>query len=103
MVGYSLHPDSWGQGLMTEAVMALVGYGFGVLRLHRIWADVDPENIGSWRVLEKIGMRREGQLRENALIGGEWCDSYIYAMLDREWTGYTGHALLPPHCRHQLL
>lgn len=36
MVGYSLHPDSWGQGLMTEAVMALVGYGFGVLRLHRI-------------------------------------------------------------------
>lgn len=82
---YSLHPDYWGRGLMTEAARAIIGYGFEELDLHRIWADVDPGNVGSWRVMEKIGMRREGHLLENAWIGGEWQDSYLYAMLKREW------------------
>jgi len=70
---------------MTEAVRALVGYGFGELKLHRIAADCDPRNIGSWRVMEKIGMRREGHLLENLLLAGEWVDSYVYAILAREW------------------
>lgn len=71
---------------MAEAVRALVGYGFQALDLHRIWADVDPGNVGSWRVMAKIGMRREGHLLENAWIAGEWQDSYLYAVLKREWT-----------------
>ncbi len=82
---YSLHPHLWGRGLMTEAVTALVGYGFAEMGVHRVWADVDPGNIASWRVMEKVGLRREGLLRENAFIGNRWCDSYIYAMLEREW------------------
>jgi RimJ/RimL family protein N-acetyltransferase len=83
---YTLHPDCWGRGYTTEAARAVVNFGFRELRLHRIWADCDPANVGSWRVLEKIGLRREGHLRENAWIKGEWVDSLIYAILDREWT-----------------
>jgi RimJ/RimL family protein N-acetyltransferase len=63
----------------------MVEFGFRELGLHRMWADCDPDNVGSWRVLEKIGMRREGHLRENALVKGAWVDSLIYAVLEREW------------------
>ena len=63
----------------------MVDFGFRELRLHRIWADCDPANVPSCRVLEKLGMRREGHFRENAWIKGEWVDSLIYAILDREW------------------
>lgn len=82
---YTLHPEHWGHGYTTEAARAIVDFGFRELGLHRIWADCDPANIGSWRVLEKLGMRCEGHLRENARIKGEWVDSLIYAILDREW------------------
>lgn len=82
---YTLHPDHWGQGFTTEAARAMVDAGFRELGLHRIWADCDPDNVASWRVLEKIGMRREGHLVENAFIKGEWVDSLIYAILAREW------------------
>jgi ribosomal-protein-alanine N-acetyltransferase len=82
---YTLHPDSWGQGFTTEAARALVDFAFRELKLHRIWAECDPRNPGSWRVLEKIGMRREGHLIENVWLKGEWCDSLMYAVLDREW------------------
>jgi len=85
LLWYTQHPDTWGRGYATEAARAMVSFGFGELRLHRIWADCDPRNIASWRVLEKLGMRREGHLRENAWIKGEWTDSLIYAILDREW------------------
>lgn len=82
---YTLHPAYWGRGYTTEAARALIDFGFRELRLHRIWADSDPANVGSWRVLEKLGMRREGHMRENARIKGAWVDSLIYAVLDREW------------------
>lgn len=84
-LGYSLHRDHWGQGYMTEAIRALIGFGFAEVKLHRIMAEADPLNVGSWRVMEKVGMRREGHLRENFLLDGAWCDSYLYAILDREW------------------
>ena len=87
MVGYCLHRDLWGQGYMTEAVRALVDFGFRELELHRIWAECDPDNIGSWRVLEKVGMRREGHMIESFRYpSGEWVDSYHYAILAREWS-----------------
>jgi [ribosomal protein S5]-alanine N-acetyltransferase len=86
---YTLHPSYWGKGYTTEAARSLVDFGFRELRLHRIWADCDPANIGSWRVLEKLGMRREGHLVENAWIKGAWVDSLIYAILEREWVALT--------------
>jgi RimJ/RimL family protein N-acetyltransferase len=82
---YTLHPAHWGHGFTTEAARAMVDAGIRELGLHRIWADCDPDNVASWRVLEKIGMRREGHLIENAFIKGEWVDSLIYAILAREW------------------
>lgn len=89
MLWYTLHPAEWGHGYATEAARALVDFGFRELGLHRVWADCDPANTASWRVLEKLGMRREGHLRENARIKGEWVDSLIYAILAREWLAAT--------------
>ena len=83
-IGYALDPDHWGNGYMSEAVRAVVGYGFDGLKLHRIWATADPENEASWRLMERLGMRREGLLREDKLIRGTWRDSYLYAILAQE-------------------
>jgi RimJ/RimL family protein N-acetyltransferase len=82
---YVLREASWGRGFMTEAARALVDYGFRDLALHRIWASCLPENPASVRVLEKLGFRREGLLRENLRIQGEWRDSYLYGLLASEW------------------
>ena len=83
--GTRLHPAQWGRGYTTEAARAMIDFGFRELGLHRIWADCDPRNVASWRVLEKLGLRREAHLRQNARIKGEWVDSLLYAILDREW------------------
>jgi RimJ/RimL family protein N-acetyltransferase len=84
-IGYGIRPDQWGQGLATEAASVIVGFGFDQLGLHRISAVHHPENLASGRVLQKVGMRREGRLRENLLAHGAWRDSIAYAILDREW------------------
>lgn len=82
---YILNPAYWGRGLIPEAARALLGHGFGELRLHRIIVDCEPENTASIRVAEKLGMRREAHFIENAWIKGRWTDSVIFALLDREW------------------
>ena len=87
MVWYTLLRARWGRGIIPEAVRCLLDFGFVELKLHRVWADCDPRNRPSYRVLEKLGMRREGLLCENAWVKGEWTDSLIYAILDHEWQG----------------
>jgi ribosomal-protein-alanine N-acetyltransferase len=82
---YTVHPEYWGHGYAPEAARALVSFGFREVGLHRIWADTDPENVASIRVLEKLGLRLEGHLRENARINDVWADSLIFAILEREW------------------
>jgi [ribosomal protein S5]-alanine N-acetyltransferase len=99
MLWYTIHPACWGRGYATEAAQGLVDFGFGELWLHRIWADCDPANVASVRVLEKLGMRREGHLIENAWIKGAWVDSLIYAILDREWAA-PGRGLQSPIRHH---
>jgi RimJ/RimL family protein N-acetyltransferase len=74
-IGYCFNRLFWGQGHGTETAMALLGLGFGHLGLHRIFATCDPANVASARVLEKIGMQREGRLRENKTVKGKWRDS----------------------------
>jgi RimJ/RimL family protein N-acetyltransferase len=86
IIWYTLHRSRWGRGYIPEAMRALVGFGFSDLQLHRVWADCDPSNRASIRVLEKLGMRREGHLRESSRLKGEWVDSLIYAVLAAEWT-----------------
>jgi ribosomal-protein-alanine N-acetyltransferase len=77
-----LRRDYWGNGFGTEAAQAIVDFGFDVLGLHRIWATASPENLGSIRVLEKIGMIQEGILRQNLLVRGNWRDSVLFSILE---------------------
>ncbi|HEY1428037.1 MAG TPA: GNAT family protein [Candidatus Tumulicola sp.] len=84
MIGYAFSNLCWNRGYATEAAAALVRTGFEVLGLHRIWATCDTRNVASWRVMEKIGMRREAFFRRDVLQKGEWRDSYLYAALREE-------------------
>jgi ribosomal-protein-alanine N-acetyltransferase len=84
-IGYILRRDLWGKGLVTEAASALVAFGFTQLGMHRIWATCAVDNIGSRRVLEKLGMTREAHLREHLWVRERWRDSYLYALLERDW------------------
>jgi RimJ/RimL family protein N-acetyltransferase len=84
-LGYELAPRYWGRGYATEAGAAMLSFGFETLGLHRIWADCLAENTASQRVLEKLGMRCEGRLRENRWLKGRWCDTLLYAILEQEW------------------
>jgi RimJ/RimL family protein N-acetyltransferase len=80
-IGYGLDSDYYGHGYMTEAVRRIVEIGIRELALHRVWATADVENTASWRLMERIGMRREGLLCQHKHVRGEWRDSYLYARL----------------------
>lgn len=84
-VGYCLSPSSWGKGYATETAQSLIAFGFSALDLHRIYAEVDPENHASRRVCERLKLRNEGCLREYKQIHGEWRDTFMYAILAHEW------------------
>ena len=84
-LGYALGIDFRGRGYATEAAGALVDYAFRELKLHRIQATTSSANPESYRVMERLGMRREGQMREATLRDGAWHDALIYGILAREW------------------
>ena len=84
-IGYTLNPQFQGQGYATEAAERVLAYAFDDLRLHRITAAADVRNSASVRVMERLGMRREGHFIQNAFDKGEWCDEYLYAILQSEW------------------
>jgi RimJ/RimL family protein N-acetyltransferase len=88
-VGLAFNPAYCGRGFATRAVKAALGFGFARLHLHRIVVAVDVRNEKSWRLMERVGMRREAHFRHDALSKGEWIDDYIYAILETEW-GATG-------------
>ena len=83
--GYSLNSAYWRQGYATEAGRAILDIAFRTLGLHRVWAECDTENGGSFGVMRKLGMRREGEFRDGRLIKGQWRDRYLYAILADEW------------------
>jgi RimJ/RimL family protein N-acetyltransferase len=84
-VGFALGRAAWGQGLMREALAALLDFAFDRLALHRLEADVDPRNERSLAVLERHGFRREGLLRERHHVAGEVQDSVMLGLLAPEW------------------
>jgi len=84
-IGFALHPDHWGRGLAEEAVTLAVGWAIRELGMNRIEADIDPRNDASIRLVEKLGFRREGLLRERYHVNGEVQDSVIYGLLRREF------------------
>jgi ribosomal-protein-alanine N-acetyltransferase len=85
MLWWVIAPGAQRQGYATEAAAALLGFGFATLGLHRIYVDIDPRNTSSRRLAEKLGMRQEAHLRENVFLKGEWVDSVILAILQRDW------------------
>ncbi len=85
-MGYELAPGIWGRGYATEAARAILAFGFEQLKLHRIWATCIADNVASAHVLEKIGMRLEGRLRDNEHFKGRYWDSLIYGILESEWS-----------------
>ena len=84
-VGFTLHPGFQRRGYGLEAVEALVDLGFGHYRQHRIFGRCDARNPASYRLMEKLGMRREAHFREHALFKGGWDEEYCYAILEDEW------------------
>ncbi|NGP45716.1 GNAT family N-acetyltransferase [Bacillaceae bacterium SIJ1] len=84
-VGDVVHPDFWGKGIATDAATLLIGFGFQELRLHRIAATCHPENRGSSRVLEKVGMTFEGCIRDHLKLKNGWRDSLLYSVLEDDW------------------
>ena len=89
VMGWILHIDYWMKGYMTEALKALLKFGFEDLKLHRMYAWCNTENYSTYRVMEKCGMRREATFLESRHgrpeIDKEWIDEHMYALLAEEW------------------
>lgn len=89
-VGWIFDPEHQGQGFATEAAAALLDLAFGEGDMHRVIARCDVRNLASFRLMERLGMRREAHFREHAIFKGEWDEEFIYAILRREWLGRAG-------------
>lgn len=85
-VWYKTQPAYWRQGYTSEALKELIRYGFSSLKLHRIEAGCAVDNKASMKVLEKVGMVREGCKRNVLPIRGEWVDAYFYSILETDHT-----------------
>jgi ribosomal-protein-alanine N-acetyltransferase len=84
-VGYVLHPDYWGKGIMQEAFTKVLNYGFKVMDLHSIEANVNPDNKASIKLLERNNFTREAYFRENYFYNEKFLDSAIYSLLISEY------------------
>ena len=87
-IGYIFAREYWGKGLATEAIKVCVEYGFNQLKVHRIEAGVEPGNIASETVLQKIGFTREGLLREKRFYKEKYQSLIMYGLLktDKRFT-----------------
>ncbi len=92
-LGFIFNPAYYGQGYATEACRRVLAYVFGELGAHRVEAACHPDNAPSWRLMERLGMRREAHHRKDGFLrqtpAGKpiWSDSYVYAILEEEWAG----------------
>jgi RimJ/RimL family protein N-acetyltransferase len=92
-IGYVFNSEYWGRGYAAEACRKVLEYGFMRLGAHRIAAMCNPRNKASWRLMERLNMRREGHLLKNIFFKRDkagnplWIDTYEYAILSEEWLG----------------
>ncbi len=84
-IGYDLHREHWNKGYITEALKEIIEYGFDVLEVNRIEAEIIPENKASGRVLEKAGFSKEGLLRAWHYWNERHFDVEMYSLLKSEW------------------
>lgn len=89
-LGFAINPQYSGRGLASQYVLASIGFGFCQMELRRIVAGTDVRNTHSWRLLERIGMRREAHFVQDSFVKGELVDSYAYALLASEWQARHG-------------
>jgi RimJ/RimL family protein N-acetyltransferase len=88
--GFIFNKRYQGKGYATESLMAIIDYGFKNMNIHKIIAHCSPKNIQSWKLLERVKMRREGKLRESIYFNIDekgnpvWLDTYEYGLLERD-------------------
>ncbi|MBI1780331.1 MAG: GNAT family N-acetyltransferase [Sphingobacteriales bacterium] len=82
-LGYVLHPNYWGKGMMKEAIQTVIDYGFNQLHLHSMEAVVDPGNIASVKTLESCGFVKEAHFKEDSLFRDQFKDTAIYSLLNK--------------------
>ena len=80
-IGYMLDPAMQGKGIMYEAIREVLAYGFRVLQLHSVEAQIDPLNVASAALLRKAGFTQEGYFRENCYYNGLFTDTVVYSIL----------------------
>ncbi len=83
-IGYALNPDHQSKGIMQEAMTAVLDYGFKIMKLHSIEANVNPNNLSSIKLLERNNFIREGYFKENYFFNGKFSDSAIYSLISPE-------------------
>jgi RimJ/RimL family protein N-acetyltransferase len=86
-IGYSFAPERHGHGYATEAVRGVLDHLFRVRGLHKVSAECDARNVASYRLLERVGFRREGLLRQHSRVKGEWTDDLLYGLLAADFFG----------------
>ena len=84
-LGIALAPEYQAQGYATEGLRAFLGYLLVTLGKHRVFGSVDPRNLRSVRLMERVGMRKEAHLVQRLLFKGEWVDDVLFALLASEW------------------
>lgn len=84
-IGYTLDPNSWGKGYMSEAMLKLFSFGFTDLNIHSFEANINPKNQNSKKILLKLGFQEEAYFRESFFYNGEYLDSEIYCLLERDF------------------
>ncbi|MBM2659393.1 GNAT family N-acetyltransferase [Staphylococcus pseudoxylosus] len=84
-INFIIHPNYWNNGIATNIAKTIIKYAFKVLKLNRIWASIDSNNIAASMVLQNLEMKLEGIFRENRLVDGEYRDTLNYAILRSEY------------------
>ncbi len=87
-IGYMILPEYWKKGLMSEALREVLRYGFDVMKLHSIEADINPENTASETILERNGFTQEAFFKENFYWKGKYLNSAIYSLLEQDPRSY---------------
>ena len=83
--GYVISKEYWNKGIITEALQAVIKFSFEELQLNRLEAHCEEENVGSWRVMEKCGMKYEGTLREKVFVKDRYRSMKMYSILKSEY------------------
>lgn len=81
-IGYMLHPNYWRKGIVSEAVEAIIKYGFNILKFHSIEAHIDPTNVGSEKILQNFNFVKEAYFKENYFFAGQFLDTAVYSLIN---------------------